>query len=87
MPARYSHHLLQRERAIVVNSFRFRLGALSTGRYERSYKYFSGMAFYFMLGSGQVTTRRTLRRTSIKVQLRMTFMDVCCGPPLVQLPA
>jgi hypothetical protein len=25
--------------------------------------------------------RRSLRRISIKVQLRMIFMDVCCGPP------
>jgi hypothetical protein len=28
-----------------------------------------------------MTVRRTLRRISIKVQLRMIFMDVCCGPP------
>jgi hypothetical protein len=26
--------------------------------------------------------RLTLRRIPIKVQLRMIFMDVCCGPPL-----
>jgi hypothetical protein len=53
----------------------------------RSSGFFSGLALHFMLGSAQVTTRRTLRRTSIKVQLRMTFMDVCCGPPFVQLAA
>jgi hypothetical protein len=28
-----------------------------------------------------MTARQTLRRIPIKVQLRMIFMDVCCGPP------
>jgi hypothetical protein len=31
--------------------------------------------------------RRTLKKTSIKVQLRINHMDVCCGPPSVFLPS
>jgi hypothetical protein len=34
-----------------------------------------------------MTTRRTIRRTSIKVQLRINHMDVCCGPPFFFLPS
>jgi hypothetical protein len=30
--------------------------------------------------------RHIHRHTSIKVQLRITHMDVCCGPPLIYLP-
>jgi hypothetical protein len=55
--------------------------------YRLSSGFFSGLALPFMVGSGQVTTRRTIRRTAIKVQLRMTFMDVCCGPPNLPIAA
>lgn len=35
----------------------------------------------------EVIMRRTYRHISLRVQLRITHMDVCCGPPIVYVPA
>jgi hypothetical protein len=52
----------------------------------RASQNFSRMLEISVIRSAQVTTRRTLRRTSIKVQLRINHMDVCCGPPSAYSP-
>lgn len=55
---------------------------LSRGRrLTRGMRFPYGIFIWAGLCSGQVTARRTIRRTSIKVQLRINHMDVCCGPP------
>jgi hypothetical protein len=38
-----------------------------------------------VLSYTEMIVRRTIRLTSIKVQLRITHMDVCCGPPCTNL--
>jgi hypothetical protein len=46
-----------------------------------------GCGALFVLRSIHVITRRSIRLISIKVQLRINHMDVCCGPPTHSISA